>query len=256
MARRRRVDSNEQPCRCQECLKHNPEGLLLPRSILNTHRHRERLRAALSTSDDHSEVNRTDDPINPDSIASGSLQPDPQPHIRAPSPPPPPIMEVEDYEDWLRSIVSEIGIRLKFLYDSETHLEFVNHPSPNLSFVSPDPEALLQVNSGDFCLKTTSSCNMRFLETETRFCGLLHQIQALPLGARLRGDLDVENELYTALDRVHPFKGRQWNLQAYPNGLGGVTVNNTTRCLSAEDEWDSSEVINNTAVTPLVPGER
>ncbi|KAH7877182.1 uncharacterized protein C8R40DRAFT_1168518 [Lentinula edodes] len=29
-----------------------------------------------------------------------------------------------------------------------------------------------------------------------------------------------------------------------------------TRCLSAEDEWDSSEVINNTAVTPLVPGER
>ncbi|KAJ3890795.1 hypothetical protein GG344DRAFT_77532 [Lentinula edodes] len=29
-----------------------------------------------------------------------------------------------------------------------------------------------------------------------------------------------------------------------------------TRCLSSEDEWDSSEVINNTAVTPLVPGER
>ncbi len=29
-----------------------------------------------------------------------------------------------------------------------------------------------------------------------------------------------------------------------------------TGCLSAEDEWDSSEVINNTAVTPLVPGER
>ncbi|KAJ4474708.1 hypothetical protein C8J55DRAFT_562537 [Lentinula edodes] len=29
-----------------------------------------------------------------------------------------------------------------------------------------------------------------------------------------------------------------------------------TRCLSAEDEWDSSEVINNTAVTPLVPGDR
>ena len=28
-----------------------------------------------------------------------------------------------------------------------------------------------------------------------------------------------------------------------------------TRCLSAEDEWDSSEVINNTAVTPLVPGD-
>ncbi|KAJ4465048.1 hypothetical protein C8J55DRAFT_566560 [Lentinula edodes] len=24
----------------------------------------------------------------------------------------------------------------------------------------------------------------------------------------------------------------------------------------AEDEWDSSEVINNTAVTPLVPGDR
>ncbi|KAJ3884597.1 hypothetical protein GG344DRAFT_83797 [Lentinula edodes] len=29
-----------------------------------------------------------------------------------------------------------------------------------------------------------------------------------------------------------------------------------TRCLSADDEWDSSEVINNTAVTPLVPGNR
>ncbi|KAJ3924589.1 MAG: hypothetical protein NXY57DRAFT_969529 [Lentinula lateritia] len=29
-----------------------------------------------------------------------------------------------------------------------------------------------------------------------------------------------------------------------------------TECLSAEDEWDSSEVINNTAVTPLVPGGR
>ncbi|KAJ3884029.1 hypothetical protein GG344DRAFT_84695 [Lentinula edodes] len=29
-----------------------------------------------------------------------------------------------------------------------------------------------------------------------------------------------------------------------------------TRCLSAEDKWDSSEVINNIAVTPLVPGDR
>ncbi|KAJ3874511.1 hypothetical protein F5051DRAFT_443272 [Lentinula edodes] len=29
-----------------------------------------------------------------------------------------------------------------------------------------------------------------------------------------------------------------------------------TRCLSAEDEWDSSEVINNTAATPSVPRDR
>ncbi|KAJ3884517.1 hypothetical protein GG344DRAFT_83903 [Lentinula edodes] len=35
-----------------------------------------------------------------------------------------------------------------------------------------------------------------------------------------------------------------------------VTVPEVTECLSAEDEWDSSEVINNTAVTPLVPGDR
>ncbi|KAJ3859094.1 hypothetical protein EV359DRAFT_86820 [Lentinula novae-zelandiae] len=35
-----------------------------------------------------------------------------------------------------------------------------------------------------------------------------------------------------------------------------VTVPKVTECLSAEDEWDSSEVINNTAVTPLVPGDQ
>ncbi|KAJ4477105.1 hypothetical protein C8R41DRAFT_869594 [Lentinula lateritia] len=33
-----------------------------------------------------------------------------------------------------------------------------------------------------------------------------------------------------------------------------VTVPEVTEYLSAEDEWDSSEVINNTAVAPLVPG--
>ncbi|KAJ3863505.1 hypothetical protein EV359DRAFT_82316 [Lentinula novae-zelandiae] len=146
------------------------------------------------------------------------------PHI--PSPPPLSV-EMEENENWLRSIVSEKDIRLETLYDSETHLEFINHPSPNLSFVSLDPETLLHVNSGDFSLKTTSNRNMRFLETEARLCGLLKQIQALPPAVRSIGELDVENELYTALDKIHRFKGRQWKLQAYPNGIGGMTVNNT-----------------------------
>ncbi|KAJ3803912.1 hypothetical protein F5876DRAFT_84142 [Lentinula aff. lateritia] len=58
---------------------------------------------------------------------------------------------------------------------------------------------------------------------------------------RLRGRLEeLEESVHCYRSRAHVAEG----------------LIQVTECLSAEDEWDSSEVINNTAVTPLVPGDQ
>ncbi|KAJ3816520.1 hypothetical protein F5880DRAFT_1619231, partial [Lentinula raphanica] len=131
----------------------------------------------------------------------------------------------EDATDgWLECVVSEISMRLGNLYDCKTRLIFVNTPSPSRSFVFPDPEALIRVNTGDFALKTNKISNHRLLDAEARFSYLLQIIQALPLGQRLLGDVDVEEELLEALNKVHRVKERQWLSQAYPDGHDGSTV--------------------------------
>ncbi|KAJ3764234.1 hypothetical protein EV360DRAFT_65672 [Lentinula raphanica] len=97
------------------------------------------------------------------------------------------------------------------------------------SFVFPNPDTLLQVNMGDFALHTKKTANLRLLDSEARFCCLLQTIRALPLGQRILGDVNVEEEILEALNKIHRIKERQWTSQAHPDGYDGLTVDNSFR---------------------------
>ncbi|KAJ3760788.1 hypothetical protein EV360DRAFT_68405 [Lentinula raphanica] len=51
-------------------------------------------------------------------------------------------------------------------------------------------------------------------------------IPSLPPSQRLSGEVDLEEELLEALNKIHRVKERQWLLQAYPDGHDGSTVDN------------------------------
>ncbi|KAJ3803631.1 hypothetical protein F5876DRAFT_84849 [Lentinula aff. lateritia] len=252
MARRRRansVNSDLQPCCCQNCLNQNPEGLLIPQSTLTEHRHRERLRKTLPSRADRLQTVSTSPSVVPE--ASGSdIVPESFLHEDQSSPSenhllggsnhsnpncfggshnPSPDTNDEDTGGWLQSMVSGTRMRLEILYDCETRLTFIKDPSPNISYVLSDHESLLQVNAGDFALKTTIIANSRFLDTESRLCSLLKTIQTSPLEKRLVGDIDVEEELCEALGKLHRIKERQWVSQVYPDGRDGSTFGNSHR---------------------------
>lgn len=251
MARRRRVNSvnsDLQPCRCHDCLKQNPEGLLVPQSALTEHRHRERLRNTFRSRASKLQTVSTSPGIVPEAsgsdIAPESLLHEDQlppsenpilnesnhldPNVPGGSENTSPDLNDEDTGGWLQCVVSEIRMRLETLYDCETRLTFMKDPSPNIPFVLSDPESLLPVNAGEFALKTNITANSRFLDTEARFSSLLKSVQTLLREQRLVGDADVGEELCEALDKLHRIKERQWASQAYPDGRDGFTVNNST----------------------------
>ncbi|KAJ3914377.1 hypothetical protein F5877DRAFT_82848 [Lentinula edodes] len=173
MARHRRVNPANpdlQPCRCQDCLKQNPEGLLVAQSALTEHRHRERLRRALLSRADRLQIVSTvpdasghdmdiapeshlhEDQLSPSEshLLSGSNDPNPSrpggSHNLSPG------LNDEDTGGWLQCVVSEIRMRLETLYDCEIRLTFIKDPSPNIPFVLSNPESHLHVNAGDFAL--------------------------------------------------------------------------------------------------------
>ncbi|KAJ3862563.1 hypothetical protein EV359DRAFT_65525 [Lentinula novae-zelandiae] len=98
-----------------------------------------------------------------------------------------------------------------------------------MPFVFPDPESSLLVNSGLFALNPGRAPNRRLLDAEARFCHLLRAIQALPAGERYMRGIDVEDELFQALNKVHWIKERHWQAKAYPNRCGGLNVDNRRR---------------------------
>ncbi|KAJ3816508.1 hypothetical protein F5880DRAFT_1512602, partial [Lentinula raphanica] len=144
----------------------------------------------------------------------------------SPTPNPKPDPTDEFTGRWLECIMSEISLQLETLYGCETRLIFVNNPSPDLTFVFPDSESFLQVNTGKFALQTKKIVNYRILDAEARFCHLLQTMQNLPLEQRFFGDVDVKEELFEALNTIHRIKARQWTSQAYPDGHGGSIVDN------------------------------
>ncbi|KAJ3831152.1 hypothetical protein F5878DRAFT_677542 [Lentinula raphanica] len=230
MARRHRGDSNGsdgQPCHCQDCLKQNPDGVLVPHSILTEHRHRERLRTNLLARIDRSQSASSGKAK--ETAESNTDAHSLQPH---PSEDPPLFSSVtssistEATDSWLGCIVSEVSMRLQTLCDCETHLVFINTPSPSLSFVFPDSASPVKVNTGDFALQTKKITNFRLLDAEARFCHLLQMIETLPVEQRSFGEVDVKEELLEALNKIHCIKERQWTLQAYPDGRQGSTVDN------------------------------
>ncbi|KAJ3791839.1 hypothetical protein GGU11DRAFT_750972 [Lentinula aff. detonsa] len=235
MGRRRRVDSDGLlACQCQDCWKQNPEGMQITQQVFDEHRRRERLRKTLLNKSDGLRTDLETEPTKTDMAAgrymdshirdkSGALE-----RIASGSSPAntnntevtssssssaaePATVEDDDY---LRHIIYETRMRVETLYDDEIRLKFISPPSPEQqAFVFPDHQSLLRVNSGEFALKTTSACNRRLLDAEARFCGLIKMIQSKPPEERLLGDVDVEEELFEALNKVHRIKERQWRLQ-------------------------------------------
>ncbi|KAJ4469379.1 hypothetical protein C8J55DRAFT_492091 [Lentinula edodes] len=226
--RRRRNDSIMQPCRCRECLAQNPEGSLVSYTVLNTHRHRERLRGAFPSSV-RGETAETEKPDTLGVEPAGDTPSESQTSSKGKGKAG---FDVEtkidqDINFSPQAIIHEIDVRMETLYHSEDRLTFINEPSPHLPFVFPNPETLPQVNSGHFALDTTKLPNRRLLDAEARFCGLLKTIQTMPSGERSTGETDVEDELFLALNKIHRIKERQWRSQAYPDGRGGSTFDNS-----------------------------
>ncbi|KAJ3978311.1 hypothetical protein F5890DRAFT_1560594 [Lentinula detonsa] len=262
MGRRRRVDSDGLlPCQCQDCSKQNPEGMQITQQVFDEHRRRERLRKTLLNKSDGLRTDLETEPTKTDMAAghymdsyirdkSGALE-----RIASGSSPAntnntqvissssssaaePATVEDDDY---LRHIIYETRMRLETLYDDEIQLKFISPPSPEQqAFVFPDHQSLLRVNSGEFALKTTSACNRRLLDAEARFCGLLKTIQSKPPEERLLGDVDVEEELFEALNKVHRIKERQWRLQH----ISGDTIVENSMCalLSINVEAETFQV--------------
>lgn len=218
-----------QPCRCRECLAQNPEGLLVSHTVLSTHRHRERLRGAFPSSV-RGETAETGEPDTLGVEPAGDTPSESQTSSKGKGSAGFNDVETKVDQDMNfspQAIISEIDVRMETLYHSETRLTFINKPSPHLPFVFPNPETLPQVNSGYFALDTTRLPNRRLLDAEARFCGLLKAIQTMPLGERSTGEADVEDELFLALNKIHRIKERQWRSQAYPDGRGGATFDNS-----------------------------
>ncbi|KAJ3850680.1 hypothetical protein EV368DRAFT_84281 [Lentinula lateritia] len=237
MARRRRVDgSGDQPCRCDECLKQDPEGVLAPQSVLIAHRHRERLRAAFASATQTARTEAAQESFTtsrggtdshlknqPSESSSQASRSSGETHDCNNT------ETVTDFEAWLHSVVTEIDLRIEALYDCDLGLEFITPPSPTMPFVFPDPESLLLVNSGLFALNPGRAPNRCLLDAEARFCHLLRAIQALPAGERYMRGIDVEDELFQALNKVHRIKERHWQAKAYPNRCGGLNVDDRRR---------------------------
>lgn len=141
MARRRRVDgSGDQPCRCHQCLKQDPEGVLAPQSVLIAHRHRERLRAAFASATQTAETEAA-----PESFTTSRGGTDS--HLEnQPSESSCPASNsssethgcnntetAADFKAWLRSVVTEIDVRIEALYDCDLGLEFITPPSQTIN---------------------------------------------------------------------------------------------------------------------------
>ncbi|KAJ3756482.1 hypothetical protein EV360DRAFT_71940 [Lentinula raphanica] len=237
MGRRHRDGSNSsnlQPCHCQDCLKQNPDGVVISHSALTEHRHRERLRTTFlerfnRTPSSASSGNVQDPSLGIESHAAQSVPQEKISHQNSPPSVQGNSSADDTHNDWLKCVVSKISLRLGNLYGCETHLIFAKNPSPDLSFVYPDPETNPQVNTGEFALQTNKIANHRLLDTEARFSYLLETIQALPPGQRLLGELDVKEELLEALNKIHRMKERHWTSQAFPDGHGESTVD-TSMC--------------------------
>ncbi|KAJ3858757.1 hypothetical protein EV359DRAFT_87268 [Lentinula novae-zelandiae] len=234
IARRRRADgSGDQPCRCHECSKQDPEGVLAPQSVLIAHRHRDRLRAAFASATQTAETEAAPESFTTSrGRTESNLENQPSESSRPASNSFGKTLScnntetVADFKAWLCSVVTEIDLQIEALYDCNLGLEFITPPSQMITFVFPDPESLLLANSGLFALNPGRVSNRHLLDAEARFCHLLRTIQALPPGEHSMGVIDVEDELFQALNKVHQIKERHWQAKAYCNRDGGLNVDN------------------------------
>ncbi|KAJ3839259.1 hypothetical protein F5878DRAFT_641317 [Lentinula raphanica] len=244
--RRPRIESDEQSCQCRECLEQNTEGLLISSRLFAVHRHRELLRATFPSEAeiDSTEINRPSSSDPPHLLEAKSSHSDRGLSRIGGESSGTHLDETTTVEEtaqlWLTSIMAEIQTRLEILASGEIHLEFITRPSPNQPFVFPNADTLEQVNDGTFALDTTKMSNRRFLDAEARFSGLLQTIQAVPLGQRPMGEVDVEKELSQALNQIHHIKERQWTAQAYPNGHGGAAFDNNSSPSNASDPFPAT----------------
>ncbi|KAJ4493947.1 hypothetical protein C8J55DRAFT_485268 [Lentinula edodes] len=132
---------------------------------------------------------------------------------------------IVDHGMRLETLEEELNIRIAALQDADSRLDFVQQPSSEKSFIFPDPETILKVNCGPFALSSTYPRNRRFLETEARLCFLLRELHQDHVRSNPADWERMEDLLYSALEKLHRMKGREWELQA-SSGLTQYIVHN------------------------------
>lgn len=221
-------------CRCDDCCSTNFLGIAQPPSVLRSHLKKQQIRDRFKVPLPNTSASGAEGLTGSGSDPLGSVSPGPSesntagssiipPLNNPPSPKPNVTSENEvhsevpvDSEGWLEEMKEEIDIRLTALQERDLHLEFNQPPMSSKPFIFPDPESILKANSGPFALAPTCPNNCRFLETEARFCSLLTELHLKPLDAAKRKREMLEDLLYTALEKLHQMKMREWELQASP----------------------------------------
>lgn len=230
----RRVSPKEKTCQCDECIAQSAAGVNVASAVFSAHSKAQRLRNLFQSSTISSQLQS-----NPTNDVPLAPIPTPTPVPRLPEklqssappgnsffpPPSPPAAVV--LEARLEDVQAEINASIAALYESQTRLEFVTLPSEQMSFMFPDPETLLQVNSGQFSLKTSKACNRRFIKTEGRLCSLLREAQIMPPDEHCRTQKLIEDALYAGLQRLHRFKQREWQSQSSPEEVSHHIIDNS-----------------------------
>ncbi|KAJ3836789.1 hypothetical protein F5878DRAFT_662668 [Lentinula raphanica] len=245
-----RRDFRLRRCKCDDCCSTNPVGIDQNFDTLRSHSKKQQIRDRFKTLLTSTSASSVAPPtLSSSETGEASMSSASSHHAASPSSTPfnevpsATSQNVENLDDrlshsavsadpdsWLGEIKQEIDIRLNYLQDTNIHLNFDQIPSPNRSFIIPDPEMITQVNSGPFALTVSHPSNRRFLETEARFCTLLRDLQIDPRHHGQDSERDLrdisEDLLYSALETLHRMKRQDWERQASPDSSNQYIFNN------------------------------
>ncbi|KAJ3928294.1 MAG: hypothetical protein NXY57DRAFT_1041744 [Lentinula lateritia] len=249
MSRSRLRDPRKRRCTCDECCESNSLGIELPLDILRSHARKQRIQQVFkspitndptfsgapvaSVSSSSHDIVALSDPSTSSSVSSNTQDITPnnqseepavvdhsmQPNDSSKEP------AIVDHGMRLETLEEELNICIAALQDADSRLDFVQQPSSEKSFIFPDPETILKVNCGPFALSSTYPRNRCFLKTEARLCFLLRELHQDHVRSNPADWERMEDLLYSALEKLHRMKGREWELQA-SSGLTQYIVHN------------------------------